>query len=134
MRLAIRYGARFEDESPWKLVHTVLAYPHVARLLFEHGGDPSRPFARMYKATREAVAFLVEECGADVNYRGSEDGLTPLAAAASNGQKEIVEYLLSKGALVNPPEVPSWATPLYLAKKNGHTEIVEILQQRGATA
>ncbi len=134
MRLAIRYGARFEDESPWKLIHTVLAYPNVARLLFEHGGDPSRPFARMYKATREAVAFLVEECGADVNYRESEDGLTPLAAAASNGQKEIAEYLLSKGALVNPPDTPSWATPLYLAKKNGHTEIVEILQQHGAIA
>jgi ankyrin repeat protein len=137
MRLAIRYGATFEDETAYKLINTTLAYPNVARLLFEHGGNPSRPLAYatrgFHGATRDTVVFLVETCGADVNYRKGEDELTPLASAASNGQREIVEYLIAKGASVNPPNTPSWATPLYLAQKNGHAQTAALLREHGAT-
>jgi len=106
MRLAIRYGARFENASEWNLRWTALKYRKVFRLLQEHGANPDfvlRGVAgdarRRYKTPEEQLAliqFLVEECGADVNYR-DEDGITSLAAAAKQGHQHIVEYLTSKG-------------------------------------
>jgi uncharacterized protein len=44
-----------------------------------------------------AVKYLVEECGADVNARDAE-GNTPLHDAASRGDVEMIQYLVSKGA------------------------------------
>lgn len=44
-----------------------------------------------------AVRYLVEECGADVNARDG-NGYTPLHHAASRGDNELIQYLLGKGA------------------------------------
>lgn len=44
-----------------------------------------------------AVKFLVEECGADVNQRDF-NAYTPLHHAASRGDNELILYLVSKGA------------------------------------
>ena len=44
-----------------------------------------------------AVKFLVEELGADVNAR-DHNGYTPLHHAASRGDTDLIEYLVSKGA------------------------------------
>ncbi len=44
-----------------------------------------------------AVKYLVEECGVDVNAR-DHDGTTPLHNAASRGDVEMIDYLVSKGA------------------------------------
>ncbi|MDX1403306.1 MAG: ankyrin repeat domain-containing protein [Woeseiaceae bacterium] len=48
----------------------------------------------------DAVKFLVEECGADVNIRDA-NAYTPLHHAASRGDTEVVQYLIDKGADVN---------------------------------
>jgi ankyrin repeat protein len=45
----------------------------------------------------EAVKFLVEELGADVNAR-DHNGFTPLHHAAARGDNELILYLVSKGA------------------------------------
>jgi ankyrin repeat protein len=76
------------------------------------------------------IAFLVDECGANVNCRDQE-GFTPLAAAARAGRRDVVESLLSKGAETNP-DAPEWAKPFTLAERRGHTEIANLLRQRGA--
>ena len=74
------------------------------------------------------IRFLVEECGAEVNCC-SEEGFTPLAAAAREGYKDIVEYLLAKGA--DPDrDAPGWAKPLSLAEHRGHLEIARLLRGR----
>jgi len=44
-----------------------------------------------------AVKFLVEELGADVNAR-DHNGYTPLHHAASRGDNQLIQYLVSKGA------------------------------------
>lgn len=44
-----------------------------------------------------AVRFLVEECSADVNRRDA-NGYTALHHAASRGDNDVIEYLVSKGA------------------------------------
>ncbi len=48
-------------------------------------------------AWMDAVVYLVEEVGADVNQRDHE-GYTPLHNAASRGDVEMLQYLVSKGA------------------------------------
>jgi len=48
-----------------------------------------------------AVKYLVEECGADVNAR-DHLGSVPLHNAASRGDVEMIEYLVSQGADVTP--------------------------------
>lgn len=140
MRLAIRYGARFEDASEWNLRWTALKYPKVYRLLQAHGanadlsllgmaGDLRRRYGGA-EAQLRGIVFLVEECGANVNYCG-EEGFTPLAAAAREGHRDIVEYLLAKGA--DPDrDAPVWAKPLSLAEHRGHFEIARLLRDRPA--
>lgn len=138
MRLAIRYGARFENASEWNLRWTALKYPKVYRLLQAHGANPDRSLLGMAGDMRRryggaesqlrAIAFLVEECGANVNY-GNDEGFTPLAAAAREGYRDIVEYLLAKGA--DPDrDAPAWAKPLSLAEHRGHVEITNLLLRR----
>ncbi|HYK62343.1 MAG TPA: ankyrin repeat domain-containing protein [Bryobacteraceae bacterium] len=142
MRLAIRYGARFENASLWNLQWTVLKYPKVYKLLQLHGANPdplllmmAGDIRRHYKNTEEhvrTVAFLVEECGANVNYR-NEEGITPLAGAGREGNQAIVEYLLAKGANPNT-DGPDWTKPLSLAERRGHSEIANVLRRHGAHA
>lgn len=137
MRLAIRYGARFENASEWKLRWTVLKYPKVFRLLQEYGANPNSPLlgmsgdmSRRYKDQRDrlqAVGFLIKKCGADINCQDKE-GFTPLAKAAREGFADIVELLLRERAKIKT-EAPEWAQPLFLAQKNGHMEIAELLRQ-----
>jgi ankyrin repeat protein len=138
MRLAIRYGARFETASEWNLRWTALKYPKVYRLLQKHGANPdlsllciAGDMRRRYKDAEgqlRVMAFLVEECGANVNYRNDE-GITPLAAAAREGYRDIVEYLLARGADPNL-DAPDWAKPLSLADHRGHTDIANLLRGR----
>ena len=136
MRLAIRYGARFEKASEWNLRWTALKYPKVYRLLQQHGANPdlslravAGDMPRRYggpEAKLRLIAFLVEECRADVNYRDDE-GITPLAAASREGYRDIVQYLLGKGANPNL-DAPDWAKPLSLAERRGHTDVAELLK------
>src|SRR5262249_18583898 len=131
---AIRYGARFEDTSAWKLAHLVISYPKVAKLVFENGGNPDIPLAKIAPGFKTAnvdtLRFLVEECGADVNGRNQE-GFTALASAASGGKIDFAQYLLDHGAEVKP-DGPDWQKPLHIAETLGHNEIAEMLRKRGA--
>lgn len=54
---------------------------------------------------------------------------TPLHEAAIWGRKDLLQYLLAKGA--DPKvEYKYGRTPLYWAEKRGHTPIVEILTSK----
>jgi hypothetical protein len=46
----------------------------------------------------------------------------------------MVEYLLRRGARVNPLGGPPWARPIAWAERRGHTEIVELLKEFARTA
>jgi cytohesin len=70
--------------------------------------------------------------GADVNARVG--GVTPLLYAAVRGQKEIAEFLISKGSDVNVEDDldEGGRTALMHATLNGHVEIVDLLISKGA--
>lgn len=140
MKLAIRYGARFENASTWNLKWTVIKYPTVFKLLQQYGANPdltllslAGDMSRRYKDQNErlqAIEFLIDQCNANVNCQ-DEDGFTPLAKAAQEGYIDIVELLLARGAERRTgTNTPEWAQSLYVAEKNGHADIVSRLHQQ----
>lgn len=79
------------------------------------------------KAVYEKDFTLMEKLlknGADINTSDKEGSLTPIAVAAGNGDSELVNFLLQKGA--NPhgnQAIPN--LPLYLAISNNHPKVVK---------
>ncbi|XP_031567523.1 transient receptor potential cation channel subfamily A member 1-like isoform X2 [Actinia tenebrosa] len=58
-------------------------------------------------------------------------GMSGLHRAATNNQRDIVEFLLDQGASVDLPD-KARRTPLFMAASSGATETVELLIKRGA--
>jgi ankyrin repeat protein len=124
----------------------------VAKALIERGADVNRIkrdyplisyFVKLNKTSKsfiETIKFLYDQ-GADIEKRPvRKNGATPIILAASNGDKAIVELLLSYGAninaqYINPPGYGSsdqGATALTLACKNKKKEITKFLLEKGA--
>jgi ankyrin repeat protein len=57
-------------------------------------------------------------------------GMTPLHAAASIGLKEVVEFLIANGALVNAKDRVG-ETPLDFAINKNRTETADLLRKHG---
>ena len=74
--------------------------------------------------------MLLIEIGADINAQAGHHG-TALVAAASGGQKEIVNLLINQGADVNA-EKGLYGNALSAASSHGHIEIVMLLIEMGA--
>lgn len=77
----------------------------------------------------EAVSFLVDAVGVDVNHRGRQ-GMTGLIFAARGGRKGIVKLLLACEALDTEVKDNAGKTAMDYAKANKKEEIVELLQSR----
>ncbi|CAI8055801.1 Ankyrin repeat domain-containing protein 29, partial [Geodia barretti] len=56
---------------------------------------------------------------------------SPLGIAAGKGHTEIVEKLISAGAVINYQN-KNGCTPLYMACQNGHKQTVDVLLKNGA--
>ncbi|MDQ7823923.1 MAG: ankyrin repeat domain-containing protein [Candidatus Eremiobacteraeota bacterium] len=85
-----------------------------------------------------ATAKLLIESGADINARGA-CGMTPLYAAVTNNQKEMVLFLLKKGgsSMTKTEAIPSTGdlggnTPLHMASMFCDREVVKAMLDRGA--
>ncbi|KAK1839847.1 ankyrin repeat protein [Colletotrichum chrysophilum] len=76
------------------------------------------------------VRHLVYDCENDVNQR-SKLGRTPLYVACKNGNAELAETLLEKGADVAVSSNDGW-TPLNAASSNSHVDVVKLLLEEGA--
>ncbi|MBT6852624.1 MAG: ankyrin repeat domain-containing protein [Opitutae bacterium] len=70
--------------------------------------------------------------GANINSQNGRDGETPLQRAATRGQLEAAELLVSKGADVNIGRKKDGQTALDLAEDRGHDELAELLRGNGA--
>ncbi|XP_059059496.1 palmitoyltransferase Hip14 [Achroia grisella] len=113
----------------------------------QHDGDgppprepPHVPLERDYsgfdivKATQYGAFLRVKElveAGWDVNQPDSET-VTLLHWAAINNRREIIQYLLSKGAVVDAVGGELQSTPLHWATRQGHLEATVLLVRAGA--
>jgi ankyrin repeat protein len=123
----------------------------LVRKLLARGLDANRPdwlgktFLHVCAARGDrSIAAVFLKGGADINARGLEFNETPLAAAVRSGlgsneptlaqrRRQMVEFLLERGAATNLPDDEPWATPLAWARKLGLADIEEILLKHGAT-
>ncbi|MBI3342070.1 ankyrin repeat domain-containing protein [Candidatus Curtissbacteria bacterium] len=69
-------------------------------------------------------------CGVDLE-EGDYDGRTAIHLAASEGQEEVVRYLIAKKVNINPKDRMG-GTPLTDAIRGNHTKVVELLKKHGA--
>lgn len=142
-------------------VGCVLALVGSAYLVWQRTQAPTQLWLATVKGDASRIQQLLNY-GADVNAQldpdycfpwGDQDGRdiygksytrrywTPLATAASAGDKRIVRLLLSRGADVNEKGLGfcgeggdsfDLETPLNWAATQGHPDIVRLLLQRGA--
>lgn len=131
-----------------------LAFPWsaaLARRLLARGLDPNRTdwlgrtFLHACAASGDqSIAAVFLDAGADINAHGIEFNETPLATAVRAGlgsnepalaerRRQMVEFLLKRGARANLPDDEPWATPLAWARKLRLADIEEILRKHGAT-
>jgi len=78
----------------------------------------------------EAVKFLVEEAGADVEVKDSIQR-TPLTCAAMNGHLEVIKFLVQEGGADVESKDLSQRTPLSHAAYWSHLEAVKLLVEEG---
>lgn len=136
----VRLMLRYQPDLARQI--TIARPAAMARLLFEHGMDPSRPnwlrITPLHQFAEhgdvESAALFIDH-GADLHAREEEFCSTPLAWAANVGQTRMVAFLLQRGATLALPDDPPWATPLARATRRGHRDIVRLLteyEQSGA--
>lgn len=78
----------------------------------------------------DKVRELVEKKGYSVNAE-LMNGRNPIHFAADYGQREVIDYLIGKGADMNLPDKHG-ITPLLAAIYEGHTDCVKLLLSKGA--
>ena len=137
MELILRHQPDFlkrtPDPTPWWSLATPKT-PDFAHWLIERGLDPNRPnwlgITMLHRCAAKgdiAMAEVFLNAGADIDAVETDSCCTPLAAAARTGKREMVDWLLAKGANRNIPEDEPWAQPLEWAKRKMHDAIAMLL-------
>lgn len=86
----------------------------------------------------DIVKYFIESCNVPVNDQEYDvttkknNGWSPLGAAASVGNTNVISYLLGKGANVNVIQGKYKLTPLHEASMNGNTDAAELLLKKSA--
>ena len=99
----------------------------------KRGGNPQKDLTDLIENSKkgdiEKVNLLLDKTSVGVNDQ-DKDGMTPLIAAASRGERsqnaDVMDVLIEKGANVNKQNNQG-ETALYVASKNGQKLAVEIL-------
>ncbi len=120
-----------------------------AAFLLDHGADVNRsaadvvqgreladagrasPLLAAVAAGNKAMTQFLIEHGANVNFKGENNGVTPLHLAARKGFQAVVEVLLASHADVNATD-NAGQTPLFSAVQGGQIKIIQMLVAAGA--
>ncbi|KIW31184.1 uncharacterized protein PV07_02852 [Cladophialophora immunda] len=114
-----------------RLVSTLIKHGADVNMRVENGVCKS-PLIAACDSRSVPVAALLVDHGALVNVHLGVGG-TPLADAVWTGNQNMVEFLIGKGANLNPPrEWCNYGSPLIIAAKRGDVEMVKLLVSRGA--
>ncbi|XP_057682144.1 ankyrin repeat and SOCS box protein 3-like [Corythoichthys intestinalis] len=134
------------DNRGWRAIHVAAAAGRVGSLTHtlsaaaKTAGSPSRFKAYVNSTTRkgETACYLAAKRGklstlrllvrkgADINQQ-TKDRSCPLFAAVTDGRKDMVQFLLAKGALVDRVHTASCWTCLHQAVYVNNVDIVRML-------
>lgn len=139
LELLLRFGARVPDSSKWGARYYFRHY-EIAAFLMENGMNPNHMNWRQFTLLHDMAyigdlrkAGLLLDHGADINPIDEDYRSTPLGFAARWGQREMVTFLVERGADPNKAGAP-WAKPLAWARKKGYADIEADLRLAGAVA
>lgn len=79
-----------------------------------------------YQGNLDKVKELVTKDPKIIHAVDKDYGATPFIWAVAGGKKDVISFLVEKGADINAME-PTKTTALHVAAMNGHTEIVQYL-------
>jgi ankyrin repeat protein len=129
LALLLRLGARVPLVTKWGPYY-YFKHEATAKFLLEHGMNPNhmnwhRVTLLHHMAAKGELAKvkLLVDHGADIDALDEEYRSTPLGVAVRSGQRDVVKFLLERGA---DPELAGapWATPLAWARKKGYSVIL----------
>jgi ankyrin repeat protein len=137
LELLMRYEARVPDLSKWGARYYFKHY-EIAAFLLGNGMNPNHMNWRRFTLLHDMAyvgdvqkARLLLDHGAEINPIDDDYCSTPLGYAARWSRREMVAFLIDRGAEMNKADAP-WATPLAWARKRGHADIEADLLQAGA--
>jgi ankyrin repeat protein len=137
IELLMRYGARVPGVSQWGRYY-YFKHIAIAQLLLENGMDPNHRTWQEVRLLHDMAqdgdipkARLLLDHGAEIDPIDDEYRSTPLGLAVRWGNREMAEFLLSRGAGANKSGA-AWSTPLAWARKKGHAGIESDLLHAGA--
>jgi hypothetical protein len=134
--VALRFTTPDSSSSPMTIHNLSVASANAGAVILELL-DQEPLVAELFNAIEEnsvARVLAALDAGADVSSRDvrfGHDAQTPLIAAASNGDTEVVRSLLRTGAAVNLPSGSGW-TALMRATNAGNIDCARILLETGA--
>jgi ankyrin repeat protein len=138
LALLIRLGARVPLVSKWAPYY-YFKHEATAAFLLDHGMDPNHMnwhrltlLHHMAAEGELGKARLLVEHGADIDALDEEYRSTPLALAVRRGQRDLVRFLLDRGADPDLAAAP-WAAPMAWARKKGFEDIAAALRAAGAS-
>ena len=139
LELLLLHGAQVPQVTKWGAWY-YFKHVDIAAFLLERGMNPHHMNCHhttllhdmAYTGDTRKAALLLEH-GVDIDALDEEFRSTPLGLAARFGQREMVEFLIDRGANPNASGAP-WATPLEWAKKKGHPDIESQLRSAGAVS
>ncbi|NOZ22024.1 MAG: hypothetical protein GXP25_13160 [Planctomycetes bacterium] len=139
VKAALIDGAAVNEKNEYGITALHLAAKagnkDIARLLIEKGANVNARTiygcTPLDHAADKEVAELLISKGADVKAVSSFAAMTPLHWAASRGNKEVAEALLTAKADMETRDKYG-STPLHLAASNGAKEVGEVLIEKGA--
>ena len=137
VELLVRHGARVPQVSKWGREYFFKHYD-IALFFLEDGTDPNHLNCHhttlLHSMAQEGnlqKARLLLDHGADLDPIDEEFRSTPLGLAARWGRREMVTFLLERGADPGKSGAP-WAAPIEWARKKGHADIELELRRAGA--
>lgn len=138
LELLMQHGASVPNVTKWGRAYYFKNYD-IAEFLLDNGMNPNhlswQRVTLLHDMAHEGDVFkarLLLDHGADINPIDDEYQSTPLGLAARWGNRDMVRFLIERGADPNKAGA-EWATPLAWARKKGHSDIETDLKNAGAT-
>ena len=128
---------RFVDNYNKKINGSLFLY-FIFLFLFEVSSSPSKNILNedLLNAVLSKDKIIVEKLlisGADINARSAGSGLTPLMVSAKNGDGDMLDFLLQKGASIELVDTQFQSTVVHFAAESGSVYCVKLLQSKGAS-